>query len=569
MRPRRTPAGRLAAGIPPVLAAAVAVAVTAGVAAGPPRAAAGPPRSGVECGTYCLHVAQKGLGGDASLATVRRATGEPTAAGYSIGQLRDAAVRLGLHARPVRTSLSRLRRRRDRGERFACIAHTDATGGEHGDRGGHFLLVTGRDADGLVRVIDPPRSLSVEPAVLNARWEGFALLVSARPLVAEAQLRGGGGDRLPVASAVALAGLAVILGACVMRFRGRRREGGSATAGAAALLCAVSVGCDLRGADGPAVAPIPRADFGVQERDLGSIPATNARREVRFRIANRGAGTLHLSRPTVNCTCVGARLSDRMVRPGEAADLVLTIVPDRTGRESATAVVRTDDPRRPAGRVRVIWEAVAAVRYNPPAVSFGTVPRGSERERTVVMRGLPDSGTDGGEDPKIVPDDAPLHLTLGPPEADGRRSMTVRLRDDAPVGRGRAELVRGVGVDGEALAVLPVRWEVRERRTLRPANLLIAADRPGAHVRGAVAAYGEATDSAPTATVQGWPGARVSVGPRIGDRWTITVSGPATAAGKDSPPTLGVDFGGADGGRLEAAVIIDVRAPAPAAADRL
>lgn len=127
----------------------------------------------VRCGSYCLYVALKGLGGKvASVAEVEDFMGPPPSGGYSMADLDAAARHFGFQTMAVETTLERLAAR---SERFACIAHV---------RGHHFLLIADA-SDGEVHVIDPPRSYTAAPAAINAIWDGKALLISQQSLEPE------------------------------------------------------------------------------------------------------------------------------------------------------------------------------------------------------------------------------------------------------------------------------------------------------------------------------------------------------------------------------------------------
>lgn len=128
------------------------------------------------CGAYCLYVALGSL--DAAVPPFdefQEALGEPGASGFSLGELAEYAEGLGLHTLGVLTNCENLERRPGR---FACIAHLAR---------GHFVLLTDVRA-GAVTMIDPPRTSSVAPEILQTQWDGTALLISAQPLLAEEDL---------------------------------------------------------------------------------------------------------------------------------------------------------------------------------------------------------------------------------------------------------------------------------------------------------------------------------------------------------------------------------------------
>jgi ABC-type bacteriocin/lantibiotic exporter with double-glycine peptidase domain len=128
------------------------------------------------CGAYCLYVALGSL--EAPLppaAEFFEQLGEPPPAGFSLGELAEQAEGLGLHTLGVQTSYENLSRRP---ERFACIAYLNR---------GHFVLLS-KAADGMVTLVDPPRTTSVSREALDSQWDGTALLISNGSLLAEEDL---------------------------------------------------------------------------------------------------------------------------------------------------------------------------------------------------------------------------------------------------------------------------------------------------------------------------------------------------------------------------------------------
>lgn len=130
------------------------------------------------CGANTLYVSLKALDADVgSFGELRQTLGEPGPQGYSLGQLAEAAQSYGMQTLGVETSAGNLSRRPGR---FACIAHV----GEN-----HFVNIADVK-DGMVSIVDPPRSYTLPGETLSARWDGTALLISPTELLAEEDLPG-------------------------------------------------------------------------------------------------------------------------------------------------------------------------------------------------------------------------------------------------------------------------------------------------------------------------------------------------------------------------------------------
>ncbi len=129
-----------------------------------------------ECGAICLYIALRSLDIEISgPQEVIERVGPPPEGGFSLDQLAETAAAYGMQTRTVETSADNLMRRPGR---FACIAH-------YGE--GHFVNLI--DAEqGLVHVIDAPRSMRVPTETFDMFWSRKALLISAQPIIAEEDL---------------------------------------------------------------------------------------------------------------------------------------------------------------------------------------------------------------------------------------------------------------------------------------------------------------------------------------------------------------------------------------------
>src|SRR5690606_30678821 len=112
------------------------------------------------CGAYCIYLALGAL--DAPVppfAEFQKQLGEPPSAGFSLGELAEVAEGLGMQTLGVQTTCENLERRPGR---FACIAYLAR---------GHFVLLSDVDA-GAVTLVDPPKTSTVAPEVLQTQWDG-------------------------------------------------------------------------------------------------------------------------------------------------------------------------------------------------------------------------------------------------------------------------------------------------------------------------------------------------------------------------------------------------------------
>lgn len=130
----------------------------------------------LRCGSYCLYVGLSALDLPVkSFEELEKKLGPPSSAGYSMGELAEAAKVYNAYTLGVETSFENVRRRPGR---FACIAHLD---------GNHFVAFQKID-ERQAWIVDPPRSYTIPLETLQTRWDGKALLISAEPLLEEENL---------------------------------------------------------------------------------------------------------------------------------------------------------------------------------------------------------------------------------------------------------------------------------------------------------------------------------------------------------------------------------------------
>ena len=130
----------------------------------------------LKCGSHCLYVSLKALDFPVgSFAELESKLGQPSAAGYSMGQLSEAAKSYGAEILGVKTTFENLRRRPGR---FACIALITKN---------HFVNFAVVD-DRETYVVDPPRDYKIPRDTMRTEWDGKALLISREPLLSEENL---------------------------------------------------------------------------------------------------------------------------------------------------------------------------------------------------------------------------------------------------------------------------------------------------------------------------------------------------------------------------------------------
>ena len=366
-------------------------------------------------------------------------------------------------------------------------------------------------------MLDPPRSHSVPPATLEARWEGKALLVSPNPLASEESLVPAD---LTLWYAAGAAALLAAIGLIVVR---RRRA-------VVLLLPALALpvaGCghetgQIETVETNVSAAAPVAALEDADRDLGVLRLTGERREhvEPFTLRNDGDAPLRVLSISTSCTCTGATVDDATVPPGGSTVLRVAATAKRAGSSGASVTVATNDPATPRLKAAVVWDAQAPRAVTPDFLDFGIVRPGETLTRDLTLSAHPDAGEVGEV----------TGMTTAPPavnaDRDGDRVRVLFTAPDEPgPGRGWVK-VWLAGTFTDQLRV-PCRWTVRDRVAVVPPRAFLGVVAPGEAVTGTVriTAYGEPVRVA----------AVEPAGDDVGDGWAV-----------DAAP----DGGGGDSGEV-------------------
>ncbi|MGH8011581.1 MAG: DUF1573 domain-containing protein [Candidatus Binataceae bacterium] len=130
-----------------------------------------------------------------------------------------------------------------------------------------------------------------------------------------------------------------------------------------------------------AVALNPTYDFGTTLNG-NTIKHT-------FKIRNEGTGTLIIGGTTTSCGCTAAKPTKEHVAAGQESDIDVTF--DTRGEKGSVEriiTVFTNDPANAQLKMTLKGEVKQQTAATPQEVSFGIVKRGSELQRTVMIKDL-------------------------------------------------------------------------------------------------------------------------------------------------------------------------------------
>jgi hypothetical protein len=324
-----------------------------------------PVRIDLRCGGYCLYVSLKGLGFPvASYAELEGRLGQPTAAGYSMAELKSVAESYGAHTMGVKTSIENLRKRRGR---LAIIALLDSS---------HYVNIAECGEDSAL-LLDPPAEKEIPLVTLEHTWSGEALLVSAEPLVPEEELSDGLVGYWAAIALLVVASLGVlILGRRMLRVRTGGRSVAKGATLSLAFLCLVMAGCGQEEVRIQASGQ-PSIEMGRHDVDLGMIQGgSDVVQTARFEFRNVGTAPLRIGRVTTSCVCVSASLDRSVVAVGDRGELTVEVDPTKSDAQEGAVTLECNDPLNSPVVLWVRWKVSESWSIEPRVIDFGTIRSG-------------------------------------------------------------------------------------------------------------------------------------------------------------------------------------------------
>jgi len=122
----------------------------------------------------------------------------------------------------------------------------------------------------------------------------------------------------------------------------------------------------------------PLFDFGEKDNSL-TIKHT-------FVVKNTGTDVLNISRVKPACGCTVAKISSRVVAPGQSTEITATLdLKGRTGAQTKPMTVYSNDPRQPSYQLTLKGSAVTEVTVTPSALSFGRLEEGQTMTKDIKI----------------------------------------------------------------------------------------------------------------------------------------------------------------------------------------
>ncbi len=357
-------------------------------------------QSDMHCGVRCMFVALHVLKEDSDVRLADlQSTLAPKESGNSLEELHGEAIRLGLHAMAVQTSLDAIRLRQGP---LTCIAHL---------RRGHYVILS-EIADETISIADPPRASTIPISTFLSEWSGDALLLSNTALEDESSVQNrlwwSAFYRRFVLTIVGVMIAAVFIYA--IRKYLRSRTVGRSLRLQRIILVLVPILGDSAGCSKAPVATSPtdlpatvtklNPDVSRNETtpvatgklriepavvDLGSVLINQRDLAAKFVVTNQSDDEIQIEEIRTSCGCPVAVPGKTVLQAGEATELIATVKALELGHKSSRIrLFATKSGASAEAAVR--WEAGSVIGISPSKVHLGEILCGSRMESTITLR---------------------------------------------------------------------------------------------------------------------------------------------------------------------------------------
>jgi len=119
--------------------------------------------------------------------------------------------------------------------------------------------------------------------------------------------------------------------------------------------------------------------------DFGSRKDTEGVKHT-FVIENKGDEDLIISKVKPSCGCTVAKLSSKILKPGETANIETNLsLKGRRGKMNKPITVYSNDPDSPTLMLKLVGEAVSLINVSPTFLNLGSIPVGKIIEKKIKV----------------------------------------------------------------------------------------------------------------------------------------------------------------------------------------
>ena len=177
-----------------------------------------------------------------------------------------------------------------------------------------------------------------------------------------------------------------------------------------------------------AIAATADASLSWDKTELDLKPAIGAATAVGvFKYENKGDKPIHFNAVRPSCGCTTAALAKNDVAPGEKGEITATLnIGDRTGLQTKTITVETDDPKAPSTVLTLKAMIAQVLELDPPFVVWETGE--TAKPKTILAKAGKDVGVKNIE---VTSSSADFTTKVEPGAGAGEFKINVQPKDTA------------------------------------------------------------------------------------------------------------------------------------------
>ncbi len=236
----------------------------------------------------------------------------------------------------------------------------------------------------------------------------------------------------------------------------------------------------------------PQIEIESDVLDMGLI-ANDKIAEREFKIRNLGNAPLEITEIKTSCHCTEGEMKDKIVPPGGEGIMRITVDPFRipmfTSRKTLT--VSSNDPKKPEIAIDVTANVVPEVSWEPKLLDFGSMPKGTPAELSLVIREetapftIARAGIAGSKLDALKA--TFVEVTPGERKDPSKTEFKITIASDGqlPAGELTAQLIVSLdGIKRIPRISIPIKIGITAAYTIEPSMITLRSVTPGETLAG-------------------------------------------------------------------------------------
>ncbi|MEM7390975.1 MAG: DUF1573 domain-containing protein, partial [Verrucomicrobiota bacterium] len=179
--------------------------------------------------------------------------------------------------------------------------------------------------------------------------------------------------------------------------------------------------------------------------------------EHEFVVKNTGDADLIIKNTKTTCGCTVAKIDNKTIPPGGSTKIKAKVnLKGRTGGQSKSVYVNSNDPKRPSITLTMKGTAVELAKISPPRIYLGTVREGKNSEKTTTIS----SGLGPFNITKLVVSSADVDTKVTRLGDGSRYRIHMSLKDGAPAGKHSSTIKVHTDIESDHVINIPISGSV-------------------------------------------------------------------------------------------------------------